>query len=240
MIHHAADLSATTGQTRWAGSWQVEMEGKTAASRARAAGNEGAWVEGIIAAPLRSHSVASNDPRHHRFLVVAVDVKEARRRVFEPNGKEVDTRPHGKEALQRTGYLVANWKKTEAPDEYKITNDQLANILSGSNAALPRGYCDQQANALHPHVSGRFEFWGEPSLVKPLDLKEGMHVSLRTQGNSVFIETIAKSAESAPDYAGEDVQGGWGAKIMNTKSEPDSWKPPQDELQGVDDDEWND
>jgi hypothetical protein len=25
---------------------------------------------------------------------------------------------------------------------------------------------------LHPQVSGRFEFWGEPTLVKPLDIKE--------------------------------------------------------------------
>jgi hypothetical protein len=46
--------------------------------------------------------------------VVVVDVQEARKRVFEASGQEVDTRPHGKEVLQRTGYLVANWKKTEA------------------------------------------------------------------------------------------------------------------------------
>jgi hypothetical protein len=48
----------------------------------------------------------------------------------------------------------------------------LAKIVSGTAAALPRGYCDQQASALHPQVAGRFEFWGEPTLVKPLDIKE--------------------------------------------------------------------
>lgn len=96
---------------------------------------------------------------------------------------------------------------------------------------------EHKANALHPNVPGRFEFWGEPSLLKPVDIKEvqppspylfipwdlnfmgiwcalqGTKVSLRTQGNSVFIETIAKKEESAPDYAGENMQGGWGAKV---------------------------
>jgi len=52
-------------------------------------------------------------------------------------------------------------------------------------------------------------------------------VSLRTQGNSVFIETIAKSAESAPDYAGEDVQGGWGAKVSQyAPLLPKYWNDP--------------
>jgi hypothetical protein len=98
---------------------------------------------------------------------------------------------------------------------------------------------------------------------------QGTQVSLRTKGNSVFIETIAKKEESAPDYAGENVQGGWGAKvrpnssnvvhlshfsishiplalvrglaqIMGMKSEPEAWKPPSDSLQGVDEDEWDD
>lgn len=41
-------------------------------------------------------------------------MEEARRRTFDASGKEVDTRPRGKEVIQRTGYLVANWKKTEA------------------------------------------------------------------------------------------------------------------------------
>jgi hypothetical protein len=47
---------------------------------------------------------------------------------------------------------------------------------------------------------------------------QGTQVSLRTKGNSVFIETIAKKEESAPDYAGENVQGGWGAKVRQNSS----------------------
>jgi len=239
MIHHATDLSAGTGQTKWPGSWQAEAERKAAAARNRT-GNEGVWVEGRVAAPLRSHSVVSDDPRHHRYLVAIVDVEEARRRCFDASGKEVDTRPRSKEVIQKTGYLVANWKKTEAHDEFKIGHDQLARFLSGGNSALPRGYCDQQAEALHPRVAGRFEFWSEPNLIKAIDIKEGAKVSLRTLGNSVFVETIAKKEESAPDYAGENVQGGWGAKILNTKSEPEGWTPPEDARQGVDEGEWED
>jgi hypothetical protein len=65
MIHHATDLSVGTGQTKWNGSWQAEEQRKATPARA---GNEGAWLEGRVAAPLRSHSIVSDDSRHHRYL----------------------------------------------------------------------------------------------------------------------------------------------------------------------------
>jgi hypothetical protein len=65
MIHHATDLSVGTGQTKWSGSWQAEEQRKATPARA---GNEGAWLEGRVAAPLRSHSIVSDDSRHHRYL----------------------------------------------------------------------------------------------------------------------------------------------------------------------------
>jgi hypothetical protein len=72
MIHHATDLSVGTGQTKWAGSWQTEESRKATPARA---GNEGAWLEGRVAAPLRSHSIVSDDPRHHRYLGTPPDHK---------------------------------------------------------------------------------------------------------------------------------------------------------------------
>lgn len=68
MIHHASDLSLSTGQSKWSGSWQAEYNRKTSAAATRTAGNEGAWVEGRVAAPLRSHSVSSSDSQLHRYL----------------------------------------------------------------------------------------------------------------------------------------------------------------------------
>jgi hypothetical protein len=70
-------------------------------------------------------------------VVVIVDVQEARRRVFEASGQELDTRPHNKEVLQRTGYLVANWKKTEAEGQSRHTLQVLCAMLAVVHRCSP-------------------------------------------------------------------------------------------------------
>jgi len=97
-----------------------------------------------------------------------------------------------------------------------------------------------QEKQLHPYVKNRFEFWGAATLMKPMDLKKEAIIKLKTQGNSIFIESCSLLKEHAASYSGEDVLGGWTSKIHGAKQNNQTEKPiPGDDKQGADASEWD-
>ncbi|KAL6067610.1 Arpin [Balamuthia mandrillaris] len=240
MIHHSTDLTLGSGQTKWTkGPWDPSSFQK----------GDGIIVEGKLV-HVRNHSVSdSTTSRHYRYSVVVVDVTSARKRTWssDDSGKrtEVDNLLPSNETIQWRGYLTT--QRVAVQDPNLLTPDQLLRLLG----PLPNGFYDQGLSSLHPSVPGRFEFWGDPNLVKPLDLslasREGaegaevIHLRMKTLGDGIFLESISKKQDRAPNYAGENVQGGWGGKIMNLKKDGEEEEEEEkDDRQGVDEEEWDD
>jgi hypothetical protein len=79
---------------------------------------------------------------------------------------------------------------------------------------IASGYFDQQKSKLHPNVKGRFEFWGDSSILKSMELKKGTKISLKTKGDSSIVESCGKITEAARAYSGQDVLGNWTGKLF--------------------------
>jgi len=72
-------------------------------------------------------------------------------------------------------------------------------------------------------------------MMRAINFKDAT-VRLKTKGNSILIESVASLDDKSPNYSGEDVQGGWGDKIMNyNNSESESDKHESSD----DDGEWD-
>lgn len=187
----------------------------------------GAAIEGYVNS-VRSHTINDSTKRMKRFTVVVLDVKSSRRRTYDTNGVEIDVQTP-KEKLERTGYLF--YKRTAVEDPNIIQLDGLSAMLGkGSGSALPNGLYDINQPSVHPSKQGVFEFWGEPGMMRSIEMKKGDIVRLKTKGSSLWVESISKRQDIAPKYSGEKM--GWMDKVMNVKEEAD-----EDEDAG--DDEWD-
>lgn len=71
----------------------------------------------------------------------------------------------------------------------------------------------------------------------------GDKLRLKTKGSSIIVDFFSKSQQSAQNYGGEDVLGGWTSKIKSSSSSSssataaneDTKKNPADSMQGADD-----
>jgi hypothetical protein len=84
-------------------------------------------------------------------------------------------------------------------DADRISEGDWVSRLGGK--VLP--YFEQQQKNLHPSTKGRFEFWGTSVLVKPMEIKKGNQIKLKTKGDSIFVDTCSKVVETAKNYSGE-------------------------------------
>ncbi len=89
-------------------------------------------------------------------------------------------------------------------------------------------------------VIGRFEFWGEPDLIKKQNLVIGDEVLIKTNGESPLIHVLQKTTVSK--FANQE--GGELMDQISSKSSAFGAKQgammEQDEREGVAEDEWND
>ena len=196
-------------------------------------------VEGEIVS-VRYHSVTDSHDIH-RYLALRVVVSMARKRVFSPDGLEKEPRLIGEKKL-RQGYLNT-YKKVDKKDPDAVLPPDLVHVFGeqDSDAPLPAGVFDQALPDLHPNQERVFELWGDSDLLRPLDLRPGEEVRLRTKGDSFFIESLARTSDSAfANYSGGQVLDGWAGKIAAKAGEDDETPIPGDEKQGVDSDEWDD
>jgi len=159
-----------------------------------------------------------------------INIEDIRRRTFDDKG--IETEPFsGGEKLTSKGFLN-KYDHKDKIDPAKITSTELVSLLGGSSI----GYFDQQLPNLHPNIKDRFEFWGDSTL-KSMEIKKGMKIKVKTKGDSIFIESCSKLQETAQNYSGENVLGGWTDKI--SKGKDDGKEIPGTNLQGVDDSEWD-
>jgi len=215
-------VESVMGGLKWQGSWNPQTTGN------------GVSVSGTIV-ELRNHTLQDSS-KHHRLVAVVIQIENARKRVYDENGVELETSLPTEKLLAK-GH-INKYDRKEVIDPYKLTSDQLVTIFGGH--ALPTGYFDQQQSKLHPNIKDRFEFWGEVEIMKFKELKKGDEIKFKTKGDSVIIESCSKLQETAKNYHGEDVLGGWTGKIQVGSSKEEDHRPlPGDNMQGVDDSEWD-
>jgi len=180
---------------------------------------------------LRNHNVQDSKKKYHRYIAILLQVEVFRKRIFDSKNVEVDWTIGGEKRVG-IGYLN-KYDHKEVQDPNEITEDGFRKLIGGQ--ALPLGYFDEQKMNLDPYQKGVFEFWGEVSFVKSMDLKKDQKIKLKTKGDSIFIESVGKTQDNfSSNYSGENVLGGWTTKINQADK-----TSPVEEKQGVDASEWD-
>jgi len=180
--------------------------------------------KGIIALGIvkeqRFHSVtASNDI--HRYHVIVLEVKNAHRREKDKHGVE----------------LNPDLSKNDASPN-KISHDQLMQTIGANGKPIPDEFVDtNQLPKLHPKAAGRFEFWGDPNKLKTLNLQIGDEVEVKTEGDSVFLNVCRCTKSAFSNREGGELMNEIAAKSQSYKQDG---KLKQDQVQGVDEAEWDD
>lgn len=146
---------------------------------------------------------------------------------------EVETQLVDRTSIKRTGYLSTVHGQRDDPEAISV--DDWLRTLGGQ--AVPAKWYAGVAG-VHPAERDVLEFWGDATYMRGLDLKEGDKVRLKTKGDTVLIESVAKETELATHFHGEQQKGTWTDQISKGDQKDD--KPvPGEELEGVDDDEWD-
>eukprot|EP01121_Diplochlamys_sp_Union-15-3_P011206 TRINITY_DN3220_c0_g1_i1.p1 TRINITY_DN3220_c0_g1~~TRINITY_DN3220_c0_g1_i1.p1 ORF type:complete len:211 (+),score=47.77 TRINITY_DN3220_c0_g1_i1:54-686(+) len=122
----------------------------------------------------------------------------------------------------------------------KLSYDQVLKLIGHNGKPVPDGdlLSSTELNILHPNKKGVFEFWGEMSDLKKETYQCGDEVRFYTLGNSMFLKSITKT--SIGSFSHLD-----GGEVMNQMSKfsdamQKDQKLPQDEMEGCNDDEWDD
>eukprot|EP01114_Cavostelium_apophysatum_P015696 TRINITY_DN4336_c0_g1_i1.p1 TRINITY_DN4336_c0_g1~~TRINITY_DN4336_c0_g1_i1.p1 ORF type:complete len:221 (+),score=24.68 TRINITY_DN4336_c0_g1_i1:53-715(+) len=220
MIHSSVggDFISTSSKFA-AGSWPPAISG------------DGVAVQGTVV-EVRNHSLQDQSNKTNRYVSVVLDVETIRTRKFDSGGKEIETAPPTDKAVGK-GY-INKFDHKSIDDPYRISPDTyLGTTLKGNS--MP--YYESQDKKLHPHVPDRFEFWGEPAKLKPMDIKKGAVLKLKTKGDSIFVDSCSVLKANAANYSGEDVLGGWTSKISASKDQEK--KVEVDNREGADDSEWD-
>eukprot|EP00730_Choanoeca_flexa_P014825 TRINITY_DN6623_c0_g1_i3.p1 TRINITY_DN6623_c0_g1~~TRINITY_DN6623_c0_g1_i3.p1 ORF type:complete len:236 (+),score=47.97 TRINITY_DN6623_c0_g1_i3:113-820(+) len=172
-----------------------------------------------------------------RLLVLQLQFEDAFQRQFNQSGVEVDV-VQASSTKVRTGYLNSSYRTDEARSD-RVSADQVEHsIYTNVTELVPTTRVQLRGNDL-------FTFIGLESVLQQLELIPGENYRLRTIKDSCFIESLASTAGSVKTVtnfttaAGVDVRqegASWTDKITTKSSEA----APGDELEGVDEDEWDD
>eukprot|EP01111_Echinosteliopsis_oligospora_P003086 TRINITY_DN1496_c1_g1_i3.p2 TRINITY_DN1496_c1_g1~~TRINITY_DN1496_c1_g1_i3.p2 ORF type:complete len:224 (-),score=82.21 TRINITY_DN1496_c1_g1_i3:69-740(-) len=218
--------------SEWQGEW----------SKSALCKNNGFIIEGSVVSTrihsvfLRStaHKDAQEDQLPTRFVAVIVKVDLSVKRNFDANGYEIPPKTVKAKAVGK-GHLN-HFEKVDASLVEQVNNDELAKSI-GKGSALPDGFHNPGRDKLHPKVPGHFEFWADMEKFSSLwkDLKVGEAVRIRTIGDSVFVDSLAKQDSlGVPHFTGDPKLGmAWTDKIVSAHSSVETTTAEDD-----DDDEW--
>jgi len=188
---------------------------------------------------IRNHTLQDGSKKYHRYLALVLEVEQIRNRKFNKDGTELET---SFVVEKRVGKGRLNHFDHQAEkDPEAVSFSDWCSRLGGQ--AMPSEFHEKQRD-LHPSNEGRFEFWGDAVKLKPMDLKKGQRVKLKTKGDSIFVESCSQYLENrAQSYHGENVIGGWTTKIQASKDVdadlPKKNKLPGEGMEGVADEEWD-
>eukprot|EP00048_Salpingoeca_helianthica_P017273 m.236383 g.236383 ORF g.236383 m.236383 type:complete len:221 (-) comp20587_c0_seq1:66-728(-) len=217
IYHDQALQSPSTHNVAWPSAWTGAGEG------------DGMIVEIVVRGKSKA-VVTDSRGEKSRHIIIHGEVQTAYQRRFE-GGREVDVA-----ALQtqkvRTGFLNSSYKDEKVRNDL-LTAEEVRGRVRGFAARLPR------AGSL-----GQVDFWGTEEMLKDLDIENGTRYRLKTRGDSPFIETLLKMdvepVVKAANQAGDKAAGdSWTTKIMAQKAPSGPAALPQDNLEGVGDDEWD-
>eukprot|EP00028_Trichosphaerium_sp_Am-I-7-wt_P000494 CAMPEP_0168535148 /NCGR_PEP_ID=MMETSP0405-20121227/18464_1 /TAXON_ID=498012 /ORGANISM="Trichosphaerium sp, Strain Am-I-7 wt" /LENGTH=148 /DNA_ID=CAMNT_0008562273 /DNA_START=268 /DNA_END=714 /DNA_ORIENTATION=- len=147
-----------------------------------------------------------------------------------------------------TGYL--SFQTTKAKALGAVSAKDLCDMLGrGTGLPAPKGFLKQDSlNNLHPKKMSVFEFWLDVHDFQSKDIHVNDNVRLKTRGDSIIVESIAKLVEDNKLLknnnffaGGTGVSEGWTDKIMKNKfdSDDEEEEAPKEEGDCAEDDEWD-
>lgn len=224
MIYEDRPLQQEAVKTsRWEGRWDAKEMQK----------GVGVLMEGVFHKRVK-HLIQDSTGTKHRFLVFHVEFKHGCQRRFDAHGREIEPN-FGQTGVVRTGYLHSSYKM-----EAKGTPDILDFGELSQRIQSPLG------GLVPPLHAQTLCFWGEEQVYEHVEMDFRQPVRLKTRGDCPLIESLTRldteqKAHSASYAGGERAGQSWTDRVMGVKSTQD--KPqtlPQDQLEGVADDEWDD
>eukprot|EP00050_Salpingoeca_kvevrii_P011487 m.15669 g.15669 ORF g.15669 m.15669 type:complete len:230 (-) comp3454_c0_seq2:838-1527(-) len=224
MIYDDKVLSHTAAASiQWPEPWRAESF---------YSGN-GVIVEGKFAGRSRN-TVTDSTGAKHRHLVIIVEATQAFSRQFNADGSEIAVIQQDSRKV-RTGYLNSSYK-TEKLADHRISLDEAHSAVDGVL---------QKILGTVPCRGATFQFWGDEDALREVELTPGCELRLSTRGNSPFIDSLAlletTQMRTATNFTGSAAVGeSWTDKLVSVGAAAASVTAPQEELEGVDDDEWDD
>ncbi|KAI0220427.1 Arpin [Lamellibrachia satsuma] len=225
--------SAPVATFQWSGKW-VPTEFQR--------GN-GAIVEGTIVTRSR-HIIIDSTQTKARYVILQLRFIRGCRRQFDKSGKEME--PDFSETTKvRTGFLHSSYKVTEKGDSVLLSTKQMKALLNNNANLLA---ISQNCNS-----DGCLALWTTERLLERIELEDNEHVQIKTLGDGPFTDslvkmtaksrTVLKNTLSAAPAAPPDKPGAsWTDKVMAVKMQSASQDAPlpQDDVEGVADEEWDD
>lgn len=190
----------------------------------------GVLIEGDIES--RSRIVVTDAKnKKERYYILHVKVSRAHRRQFESTGKEIE--PNFSDTGKvRTGYL--SYKTESKGQTDKLSMPELEKEINIEELLAISG----------KGKTNSFAIWIEEDQLKNIELEDGDSIRIKTKNKGPFLESIAKldtKSATVSNYAGgENVGSSWTDKVMTVKAQNSSKPLPQDQNEGVDEDEWDD
>mmetsp|Transcript_10423 Transcript_10423/g.26755 ORF Transcript_10423/g.26755 Transcript_10423/m.26755 type:complete len:228 (+) Transcript_10423:185-868(+) len=170
-----------------------------------------------------------------RYALLHLRYRGAFRRQFAEDGREVEATKK-EEGVKNKGFL--NKVEHEVRNDYAMAFEVVEEIVNPfvKRAGLPVPFAKD----------GTLHFLCDEERSRALEIVAGQRVRLKTLRNTAIIESVgivdSESKATALNFVGADAGGeGWMDKLQRKGGEAAAAEPiPGDELQGVDDDEWDD
>lgn len=133
----------------------------------------------------------------------------------------------------------------EVPDDMKkdvpskVSTDKMMQLI-GEGSVVPKAFNlgVEITNLLHPATADCFLFWIDTDKVKNLNFKDGEEVLVRTLGDSIILDKMARA--DLDSFEGVEHGKLLSQVSSRTDRHADGDKPlPGDDVQGVADDEWD-
>lgn len=192
----------------------------------------GVLVEGIVADRHR-YMVHDSTGIKKRYLLLTFRVDRAHKRQYDASGKEVEPN-FSQTAKVRTGYLHSSYKIDAKGTTDNLPVDQVCQLINKDDLL-------KQTTGKYP--AGCVILWLDEKQTDQMEYSNGDSLRLKTSGDGPFVASIAKidtQSSTVANYAGgEDVGASWTDKVLAVKTNTDR-ALPQDQVEGVDDDEWDD
>jgi len=219
-----AVTAATLSTAEWAGAWPPKTSGP------------GIIFEGELKLKPTRLMITDAAQQKHRYRVMHFACTDAFERQYDASGRETAIVQSERTKI-RTGYLNSSYQDKQLRSD-RLTADEARRRLAPMTSKLLAG-----------HTGPNFVFIGPEDEVDAFDLQVGEAYRLKTRGDSPFVETLIAMASGEKRTLTNDAGGmgsattavgaSWTDKISAAaRNEPAA--APGDELEGVDDDEWDD